>query len=621
MIIDGGKPAIDQDIAPTAPVDQASVTSVAKYVFTAIWGADFNILPGYNASATPTPTSCTSGPGSTCTSQPLPVGGQQIALASYIHPLADPDAWVRLFQYPNDKITVLVANVLNGPDSTLNTDWQTTINKVIASGKTIIGYVRTGYLGVPPDGEYNYDTRLGSRRLSDWIAQIEHDVDMWYELYGTGMGGIFFDEGWNECGLNNQYAEVYRRINENTKRKYPGAYTVLNPGTKMPQCFEHSADTLLTYESSYDNYLSGPVYSPLDWTPSDPRKIWHIIYGVPQSDVAKVAALAHERGAGLIEITDDSGKNPYDTLPDNSYMQLLMNSIGGGAPAVASPLPNNNNPGPGPGNGRPCWGLLDVKSFDYSSADLSFSICVGTEIYDVYVNGKLYVRLSAGMLDVKIGDLQPGTQYSFYIHYLAPDEKTSFGSSETRTITTLALPDGLTVINNKVSISKGSTTISADILVPYAFLRLFIWDRVNGCDWDKNPAWPINKDNNFLVCTHYMVEGKTLHKYSGLTPPGFKNAPWTWTPIDSVPIVVSGYTHTWTLPIGSSTTNTDRYVIQAQGYGPYTNIFNPDPDKQAYTCSGIFSSSCSSQPNLRKWCDETANDVLVRTDDLTYGTV
>jgi hypothetical protein len=86
MIIDGGKPAIDQDIAPTAPVDQASVTSVAKYVFTAIWGADFNILPRYNASATPTPTSCTSGPGSTCTSQPLPVGGQQPTAGVTPHP-------------------------------------------------------------------------------------------------------------------------------------------------------------------------------------------------------------------------------------------------------------------------------------------------------------------------------------------------------------------------------------------------------------------------------------------------------------------------------------------------------------------------------------------------------
>jgi len=43
------------------------------------------------------------------------------------------------------------------------------------------------------------------------------------------IGGIFFDEGWNECGENNKYAEVYRFINDNTKRKYPGAFTVLNP--------------------------------------------------------------------------------------------------------------------------------------------------------------------------------------------------------------------------------------------------------------------------------------------------------------------------------------------------------------------------------------------------------
>lgn len=60
-----------------------------------------------------------------------------------------------------------------------------------------------------------------------------------HRLYPGKIGGIFFDEGWNDCGDNNQYAELYRLITENTKRKYPGAFTVLNPGAPMPQCFEH----------------------------------------------------------------------------------------------------------------------------------------------------------------------------------------------------------------------------------------------------------------------------------------------------------------------------------------------------------------------------------------------
>jgi hypothetical protein len=66
------------------------------------------------------------------------------------------------------------------------------------------------------------------------VSRIESDVDKWYELYGSGMCGIFFDEGWNDCGPGNMYSNLYTYINAYTKRRYPGAYTVLNPGSTMP---------------------------------------------------------------------------------------------------------------------------------------------------------------------------------------------------------------------------------------------------------------------------------------------------------------------------------------------------------------------------------------------------
>lgn len=58
-------------------------------------------------------------------------------------------------------------------------------------------------------------------------------------VYGDSIEGIFFDESHNECGPNNEYAELYRFISENTKRKHPGAMTVINPGTSVPQCYEN----------------------------------------------------------------------------------------------------------------------------------------------------------------------------------------------------------------------------------------------------------------------------------------------------------------------------------------------------------------------------------------------
>jgi hypothetical protein len=86
--------------------------------------------------------------------------------------------------YPNDKVSVLVANVLNGPDTVVNNGWMDVLTQAAAVKKKVIGYVRTGYLGLAPTdpGPFEpFETRLGSRDVADWVAQIERDVDLWYK--------------------------------------------------------------------------------------------------------------------------------------------------------------------------------------------------------------------------------------------------------------------------------------------------------------------------------------------------------------------------------------------------------------------------------------------------------
>lgn len=124
-------------------------------------------LPTYVSSAKPTEV-------------PLSDQGQQIAIASYINPLGDPAAWQRLISYDSGKLSVLVANVLNSPDYVVNASWSSVIQQAASSGKTVIGYVRTGYLVVSLQ---KFKTRLGSGDLADWASQIEQDVDKWFKLY------------------------------------------------------------------------------------------------------------------------------------------------------------------------------------------------------------------------------------------------------------------------------------------------------------------------------------------------------------------------------------------------------------------------------------------------------
>ncbi|KAB8211919.1 fibronectin type III domain protein [Aspergillus parasiticus] len=501
--------------------------------------------------------------------------GQQIAVASYINPLADPAAWDRLIKYPLEKMPILVANVVNGPDSAVDKTWTDVIDRASASGKTVLGYVRTGYLGV---SDQKFTTRLGSGNLADWTAQIEEDVDMWYTLYGSRIGGIFFDEGWPECGDNNEYVDLYKYINDYTKRTHPGAYTVLNPGSPMASCFEDTMDTLLTFELSYEAYTNS--YTPNDWTPKDPRKLWHIVYNVPESAVSEVTKLANERGAGMMDAIE--GGSPLNT--DASSW-----TSGSAAGAVSG---------------------LSVLDSDYTSAKLSWDAALNALGYYVYSGDSIIASVPSSMTTITIGGLQPGARHIF--HVSAVGGGGNIGSaSMTVPVITESLPDGNTIANYHSSPGPDSTTITADILVPYAFIRLYIWDSV-GCEFDTNPGWSVNFKIDEYVCTHYMVEGTTLYKYSGTLPEGSTAPPWAWSVVGPITLDTKDYTYTWTLPLGTSTIDTSKFVIQAQGYNPLTNVFEPDPSD--YDCKG--SSMCTT-PSFLKWCDHAVN-TLQRNDVPSY---
>jgi hypothetical protein len=497
---------------------------------------------------------------------------------------------------------ILIANVVNGPDSAKDDNWAAVINRASSAGKTVLGYVRTGYLGV---SQQKFVTRLGSGDLADWTAQIEEDIDMWYTLYGNGMGGIFFDEGWPECGDSNQYVNLYKHINDYTKRKYPGAYTILNPGSPMASCFEDTMDTLLTFELDYTAYTTS--YTPNDWTPNDPRKLWHIVYNVPEDAIGEVMKLSKERGAGFVQLTSDVLPNPYDNLPDDSYMSALMNAVTGGS------LKNDDASSWSSGGSAGSVSGLSILKSDYTSAQLSWNSASNALGYNVYSGDTLVASLPNSMTKVTLGGLTSGASHDFKVNAVGGNG--ALGSpSDTVTITIKSLPGGKTIANWESTPGDSSTTIEADILVPYAFVRLYIWDSV-GCEFDTDPGWSVNFKTDDYVCAKYMVEGTTLYKYSGTLPEGSTAPPWSWSSQGSVSLDITGYTYKWTLLLGTSAIDTSKFVVQAQGYNSLTNIFEPNPAD--YSCKG---SSICTTPDLVKWCDHAVN-YLYRDDDPYYNTM
>jgi hypothetical protein len=145
------------------------------------------------------------------------------------------------------------------------------------------------------------------------------------------------------------------------------------------------------------------------------------------------------------------------------------------------------------------------------------------------------------------------------------------------TFTTLTLPEGKAVTNLSSTPSPTSTTIRANVLLPYGFVRIYLYDTIN-CDWQNDPAWPITYNASIFVCARYMVEGTTLYRYNA-TPPVPNPAPPTWVANGTVTDEVRGRNHTWTLPIGTSTIDTSKFVVQVEGYSPFQNVFQPAPPR------------------------------------------
>lgn len=335
---------------------------------------------------------------------------QHIGDPAYFLPGGIPDYWAQL-DSSTPAVGIAVANIANGPDDQPSSTWAQTIQNAHNAGVKVLGYVDTGYFGTTGN-----TTRLGASDIASWRSQIESDVNAWYALYGAnGLDGIFFDEGQNACGTgsgDNSYAALYQAVSDYVKQNHPGAVTAINPGIAVPQCFQNTADILMTFEGTELCYLndpscpSGQAYQSLSWNPVDPTKIWHLIYGTAESDVPMIVSDSKQRNAGTVYITSSSGVNPYNNLPTGTYWTTEQNDMPGSADSTAPTAPRT----------------LDTVCVAYITATLNWEISSdpdGAVVgYDVYENGKKLTSVpqTSGPMDqVSVDGLQPNTAYSFYV--------------------------------------------------------------------------------------------------------------------------------------------------------------------------------------------------------------
>lgn len=382
--------------------------------------------------------------------------GQQLAIPAYIYPSGTGATQWSSIASGAPNVGIAIANVVNGPGTSVDSNWATAIQNAHNAGVKVLGYVDTGYFGIT--GRL---TRLRDTSTAAWLAQVEIDVNAWYRLYGSNLDGIFFDDGLNTCGPttgSTAYSDLYGQINQYVKQYHNGALTVVNPGIDVPQCYENTADVLLRFEGSYTSYTT---FTPNAWESGyDPHKFMDLVYSATSAQMSDAINRSKNNGAGYVDVTDAGLPNPYNTLPSywSSELAALPVSSTGTPATPAQPT---------------------VCCLTGTSVTLSWTSDSSVVGYDVYQNGVWVdevTSFSPGDTSYTVNGLSPSTSYTFTVKARDLAGDVSAASAGT-TVTTAAAdanpptsPSALTTSSlkaNSVQLSWTGSTDSDDAVAYY----------------------------------------------------------------------------------------------------------------------------------------------------------
>jgi hypothetical protein len=228
-----------------------------------------------------------------------PVAATELVVPAYFYPSTvtpTMNKWPQLTESARQAPITAIANLSMESTTQLNPEYAAVMSAFRAAGGTLFGYVGTHYGDVPP---------------SDVQAGIDR-----YALYG--IDGLFLDEMDNgQAKLDSYYRPLYEKI----KQKHPGYTVIGNPGTNTLPGYLNAADVLVTFEGNNVTYGLTP---PSEWQlDASSQRFAALVYDTPEAELASVLALAGQRHAGHVYVTD-GGKN-WDTLP--SYWDAQVSAV------------------------------------------------------------------------------------------------------------------------------------------------------------------------------------------------------------------------------------------------------------------------------------------------------
>jgi hypothetical protein len=211
------------------------------------------------------------------------------------------EEWRRLIASAPQAPIVAIANPATGPGKQADPNYREVIDRAVAAGIRIIGYVNTDYARRPR-------------------AEVEADVRLWIKLYPK-LQGIFFDL--QPSGA--EHVAHYSALRKFVNRHLPGSLVVTNPGTVCVE--EYLSRGATDVVCLFENRVGFEQFQSPVWTARyAPARFAALAYRVAEPEqMRQYIHRAVESGLGYVYITDDDGANPWDRLP--AYWQEEVDTV------------------------------------------------------------------------------------------------------------------------------------------------------------------------------------------------------------------------------------------------------------------------------------------------------
>jgi len=267
------------------------------------------------SSSPPTTTPTTTTPTTSGVAALSGVSGFKSSL--YLNPGTNGINWQPLIAakqaHPRVPIIAMI-NPSSGPGTSYDSNFNAGINNLRAAGIIVLGYIGTKYCAMT-------------------LSTAEGQIDTYHSFYK--LDGFLFDEMKNTSGCESYYST----LTNYAKSTYGDTLIIGNPGTSTIQSYVGTVDNIIIYESQ-----GLPSISTLQSRTFGLAKSGFCFdaYGISTLDPTYAAQASQY--VGCMQITDDSGSNPYDTLP--SYLSSEIAALDTGSSSALPSILINPTTGP-----------------------------------------------------------------------------------------------------------------------------------------------------------------------------------------------------------------------------------------------------------------------------------